>query len=168
MADTQTLKYAFTGTVDEVKDLSMDLVTNPTITHTLGTDSGTLTASTTVPVTKTYSDTLPLVAGVLDIDLTSLPGPEATTITFTGLKVQFVKIICPASNTLPIAFWKHAANGYNLFGADNASAERVEVMPGGKFMMYHPNSAEDVDATHKVVTIAGDGTESFSILIVAG
>lgn len=168
MADTQTAKYAFSLTVDEVKDMSLDLITNPTITHTTGTDTDTLTAATTVPVTKTYSDTIPLVVGAYDINLAALPGPEATTIDFTGLKVQLVKIICPASNTLPILFDAHAVNGYNLFGADNASAEQVEVMPGGKLMIYHPNNAEDVAAGVRVVDVSGTGTESFSIILVAG
>jgi len=168
MADAQTAKYAFTLTVDEVKDLGLDIVGNPTITHTTGTDSGTLTAATTVPVTKTYSDTISLAVGAAALDLTSLPGPESTTITFDGLKVQLVKIVATEGNVGPITFVTAGANGYNLFGTDNASAEQIEIQAGGVLMMYHVNLAEDVDATHKAVTITGTGTDSFSIILVAG
>jgi len=74
MADTQSAKYAFTLTVAEVKDLGLDLVSNPTITHTIGSDSATLTASTTVPVTKTFSDTIALSGGSSSLDLTTSTG----------------------------------------------------------------------------------------------
>jgi hypothetical protein len=168
MADTQSAIYKMQLDIEETKDLGLDLVTNPTITHTGDTPSGTLTADTTVPVTKTYSDTLLLSGGTAKIDLTSLPGPLSTTITFAGLKVQLCKIACPSTNTGGITFDVGTNNGANLFGADNASDESIEVMPGATHQFYVPDKLENVDATHCEIDVTGTGTESFNIILGAG
>ena len=152
----------------ETPDLGLDNADNVPFDHDIGVVNGTLIASSTVPATKASSDDINLVAGAATIDLTSLPGPLSTTVTFDGLKVQLVKIKCPTTNTGGVTFAVGAANGYNLFGADNASAERVEVMPGGSEMRQTPNNGEDVDATHKNIDVTGTGTEAFQIELVAG
>lgn len=161
-------KYAFTLTAEETFALSLDNVSDPTFVHTLGADSGTLDATTTPASTKAFSDTISLSAGAATLDLTSLAGPAGTTVDFTGLKVQLIKMSCPSTNTGGITADRGPSNPYNLFGADNASAEQVEVPPGGIVMMYHDDESEDVDATHKSVQFAGTGTDSISVLLVAG
>jgi hypothetical protein len=148
--------------------LSMDDADDPTVSRGFDDISGTLNASSTVPATKTYVDTISLTAGAATIDLTSLTGEGGRSVTFNGLKVQKVQISCPASNTAGITFDVGASNGYNLFGADNASDESVEVMPGGAEQRYTPNNGEDVDSTHKQIDVTGTGTESFNIALVAG
>ncbi|NIO43782.1 MAG: hypothetical protein GTO41_28670 [Burkholderiales bacterium] len=168
MADQQSSEYDFKLVVTETKDVGLDKAANPPLVHTLGRHAGTLTASTSIPVKKTYSDTIPLVAGSASIDLTNLPGPLSTTITFSGLKVQQLKIVCPDTNSGGITFDVAIANGYNLFGADNASDESVEVMPGALIQMQHNNNIEDVDATHKAITVTGTGTDTFDIILTAG
>ena len=169
MADTQTAKYDFGLTVEEVKDLGLDNVADPTITHTLGSHAATLTASTTPPVTKTYSDELALVAGAATIDLQALPSSESTTLDFTGLKVQLVKITAPSTNTAEVTFDVGAANGYNLFGATNATDESVAVPPGGVQMFKYTDDLEDVDATHSDVDVSSSDVDAtFDIMLVAG
>jgi hypothetical protein len=146
----------------------LDNATDVPFDHDIGTTNGTLNASSTVPATKTASDTAALAAGSGSIDLTSLTGPLASSVTFSGLKVQLVYISCPATNTGGVTFDVGAANGYNLFGTDNASDESVEVMPGGAVLMYHPNNAEDVDGTHKTIDVTGTGTDNYNYVLVAG
>ncbi len=160
--------YVMKLLVTETPDLALDNADNVPFDHDIGVVNGTLNASSTVPATKASSDDISLVAGGATIDLTSLPGPLSTTVTFDGLKVQLVKIKCPATNTGGITFAVHGASGYNLFGEDNASAERVEVMPGGSEMRETPDNGEDVDATHKQVAVTGTGTDVFQIELVAG
>ncbi len=169
MADTQTAKYDFGLTIEEVKDLGLDNVADPTITHTLGAHADTLTATTTPPVTKTYSDDLALVAGAKTIDLQALPSSESTTVDFTGLKVQLIKITTPATNTAEVTFDVGAANGYNLFGATNATDESVALPPDSVYQVKFNQTLEDVDGTHSDVDVSSSDVDAdFSIILVAG
>jgi hypothetical protein len=156
--------------IDETLGLDYDLADDPEITHKPTTSTArTLNATSTPPVTKCYGRTLPLVAGTLALDLTSLTRDDGTTVDFTGLKVQEWEFVCPASNTAGITVAKtDAVTGYNLFGEDNASAEQIEIGPGGHKQGGEVDWLEDVDATHKDITITGTGTEAVEILLVAG
>lgn len=169
MAAAVKAKIAITLTVDETLALGLDNAVDPTFTHTLGADAATLDASSTPAVSKTYSQTINLTAGAATIDLTALPGPNSTTVDFTGLKVQALKLVCPSTNTAGITVDRGATNAYNLFGADNASAEQVEVLPGDAMAIKGgTDKREDVDATHKDVQLAGTGTETIKVILVAG
>lgn len=169
MADQSSLRYDFTGIVTEILDIGLDNAANPAITHTLGALRDTLTASSTVPVTKTYSQTKSLVAGASSLDLDALPGPKSTTISFDGLKVQFLIIKATDGNSGAITFDIAAVEGYNLFGPTNATDESVAVPAGGIEMRFIPNNGEDVASNFKdKVDITGTGTDSFSIILVAG
>ncbi len=169
MADTQTAKYDFGLTVEEVKDLGLDNAADPTITHTLGAHADTLTATTTPPVTKTYSDDLALIAGAATIDLQALPSSESTTVDFTGLKVQLVKITTPATNTEEVVFDIGAANGYNLFGATNATDESVAVPPGSVHQFLFLDTLEAVEAAKSEIDVSSSDVDAdFSIILVAG
>ena len=97
-----------------------------------------------------------------------MTGPQGVTVDFTGLKVQLIKLACPTTNTAGITVDRGASNAYNLFGADNNSAEQVEILPGCATMFYHNDKLEDVDATHSDVQFAGTGTESIEVHLVAG
>lgn len=169
MAAAVKAKYALTLTVDETLALGLDNASDPTFTHTIGADAATLTSSTTPPVTKVYSDTINLSAGAATIDLQSMGGPVSSTIDFTGLKVQLVKLSCPSTNTAGITVDRGAANPYNLFGEDNGSAEQVEILPGAGLVLFNgADQTEDVDATHSDVQLAGTGTETIKVILVAG
>lgn len=168
MAAAVEALYDFKLTVNETVAFALDHVTDPTVERKIDPGTGTLKAGTTPAATKTYDETITLAGGVGAIDLTSLTGPLATTTTFSGLKVQLVKLSCPSGNSAGITLDRAAATPYNLFGADNASAEQVEILPGGAAMFYHDDEAEDVDATHKDVQLAGTGTDQIRVQLVAG
>jgi hypothetical protein len=173
MAAAVTAKFHFMLDVEETLALSLDVPTDPTFTHTLDNEAstvskGTLNASSTVPATKTYSDLVTLVANTATIDLTSLGGGAGSTVDFTGLKVQLVKI-CVPTNSSEILVQKGAANAYNILGYDNASSETVELAPGACLALYHHDQLEDVDATHKDVKFTNaSGAGFFYIQLVAG
>lgn len=170
MAAAVTAHWNMRLQVEETIALSEDLAqADPTYVHDIGGTRGTLNAASTPAVTKTFSDTINLVDDAATLDLTSLSGPAGTTVDFTDLKVHVVKLSCPSSNTAGITVDRGAANAYNLFGADNASAEQVEVLPGATHMFYHgDDQTEGVDATHSDVQFAGTGTEAISVMLVAG
>lgn len=168
MAASVTAEYALRLEVTEVLALGLDNVTDPSFVHSLGSPNGTLSATTTPPVTKVFSDTIALVAGALTLDLQNLAGPSGTTVDFTDLKVQKIQLRCPEANTLPILVQKGDANAYNLLGKDNASAETIEVMPGDDVQFKRHDTLEDVDATHSDVKFTGNGTEGISVILVAG
>lgn len=169
MAAAISAKYECKLNVDETLALGLDHVDDPETTHSLGNDNGTLTATTTPPATKTFSDRVTLSGGSGALDLTSLTGPMSTTIDFTGLKVQLVKLKCPDTNTGPVTVEKKdALTGYNLFGADNTTDEKISIVPGGVCELYYDDELEDVDATHKDITLTGTGTEPIDVQLVAG
>lgn len=170
MAASVTAHYDLKLDVEEVLALSLDLADDVPHTHkTDETTRGTLTATTTPAVSKVFSKSVNLSSGAGSLDLTSLTGPAGTTVDFTGLKVHLVKLACPSTNTAGITVDRAASTAYNLFGADNASAEQVEVLPGASLLFYHGNDqTEDVDATHKDVQLAGTGSEAIEVILVAG
>jgi len=167
MADTQSASYELKLVVTETKDFGLDLAGNPTITHTAGTDSGTLTASTTPPATKTWSDTRALVAGADTFDLYALAGPLSTIITFNTLKVQMVKIVCPTTNSAAMTFASGDANPYNLFGVA-AGTDTVTLKPGDKIELIRYDTGQDCSNVVRNVKVTGTGTDSYHIILVAG
>ncbi len=168
MAASVSAQYRLECEVTEVLALGLDNVTDPSFVHSIGSPGGTLNATSTPPVTTVFSDNLALVGGTLTIDLTALAGPAGTSIDFTGLKVQLIAFRCPTGNTLPILVQKGAANAYNLLGADNASAETLEVLPLDDVLIKRHDTLEAVDATHKDVKFTGNGTETINVILVAG
>lgn len=170
MAAAITAHYDLKLDVEETLALGLALAAGETeyTQKTTEITRGTIKASSAVPATKAFSDSVNLVAGAATLDLTALAGPAGTTIDLTGLKVQAIKLACPASNTAGITVDRGASNAYNLFGEDNGSAEQVEVLPGCAVLLYQNDKLEDVDATHKDVQLAGTGTESIEIQLVAG
>ena len=168
MAAAVEATYALTLTVKETQALGLDNASDVPHTHTLGAHAGTLTASTTPAATKNFSDDVALSDGGGTLDLTSLAGPASTTATFSGLKVQLIKLACPIGNSAGITVAKGDSNAYNLFGEDNASSETVEVLPGTAHEMFQNDKLEDVDATHKNVKFTGTGTDTIRVQLVAG
>ena len=164
-------KFNLEITADEVIALGLDFATDPTVPHKLTeAAAGTLTATTTPPVTKVFSDSVQLSGGVGALDLTALAGPNGTTIDFTGLKVQLVALRCATGNAAGITVdSKDAVTGYNLFGIDNAAtAEKIEVLPGDAWGKKSVDTLENVDATHKDITLAGTDSDTIQVLLVAG
>lgn len=169
MAASVSAQWKTLYQVTETLALGLDNVPGETtFTHSLGSPSGTLSATSTPPATETFSDNVALVAGTKTLDLTSLAGPAGATVDFTGKKVQLIALRCPEGNTLPILVQKGDANAYNLLGADNASAETIEMMPGDDLLIKRHDTLEDVDGTHKDIKFTGNGTETINVGLTAG
>lgn len=169
MAGSVKVEWKQTYEATETLALGLDNVPGETaFPHSLGSPGGTLSATSTPPATKTFSDNVALVAGTKTLDLQALAGPAGTTVNFTGLKVQLIALRCPEGNTLPVLVQKGDANAYNLLGADNASAETFEVMPGDDILIKRHDTLEDVDATHSDIKFTGNGTETINVGLTAG
>lgn len=167
---TIKLDYEAKLTIDEVLELGLDHVEDPTVVHTLGDDAGTMSdAGTTPTATKVFSGEVTLVAAAATLDLTALPGPSGTTIDMTGLRVQAVKLKTPDSNTAKMKVKEGAATPYNLFGAVTADGDQVTLPPETVYGPFvHKNTTEVVAAGKKNIDFAGVGTEKISVIIAAG
>lgn len=153
----------------EVVALGLDHVEDPEVTHDIGDTSGTLTGTTSPAATKGWSDKVTLSGGSASLDLTALPFGNLPNVNFNGLRPQLLKVSCPTTNTGGITIEKKdAVTGYNLFGADNTTAEKITVLPGQTYGIQLADAGEDVDATHKDLTLTGTGSEVISMCIVAG
>ena len=170
MAHAVTAHYDMLLQVEETVAQSLDLASDEKITHESDESTrGTLNASSTVPATQCFSDSLIIAGGgSATLDLTSLTGPAGVTVTFSGLKVQLAKFACPSDNAAAVLIQKGDATAYNLLGTDNASSETFEVLPGGWMGLGHNEQAEDVDATHKAVKFTGTAGDKIEVILVAG
>lgn len=149
--------------VKEVRAQNLDLAANPTVVHKLTTEiEGTLTSSTTIPATKVFSDTIPLVAGAKTLDLTALTSGDKTE-DFTGLKIQLALFVNLGTNVM--SFKAGASNGYNIFGASGV----VELKPGGAVLYLGNDVLPDVaNGSADEIDVAGTLVESFEVILVAG
>ncbi len=130
-------------------------------------ESGTLTASTTVPATKHayFSKTLSGTTGT--IDLTALPGITAEeTVVGTGLKVQLVKFRNKSTNANKMSIGKGGSSGYGL----NAAGDTWSVMldPGQSVIFILDDTAPDVAAGTKNWDLVGTSTQIMEVHIVLG
>ena len=168
MAITQC-EFDFKLKVTETIALGLDGVTDQAFVAQIGTDvsSGTKTPTSAVPCTQRWEDTISLVAGAHTIDLTALPNGNLANKDFTGLTVQFIKVINPSTNANSITVKDGATNGYLIYGDTSG---QVTIAPG---MMNFHGAAETeglaaVSATVKTIDITGTGTQSFKVQVVAG
>ncbi len=84
----------------------------------------------------------------------------------TGLKLQVLKLKAPTTNTATITATKGASNGYGL---DSSGATwTIPLAPGAEAQLYIPDEAPNVSASVKNIDLAGTGTESVYVMIVAG
>ena len=159
------VKHAMGASVQETLALALDLVsTTPTVAHLSIPAPTTLNASSTPPVTKVYSDTLPLSGGAVTIDLMTLVGAMGSAVTFDGLKVQFAYFYNPVgNNTMTIE--EGDANPYQIFGS---AAGLVVLHEGCTSMQTWYDQLEDADATHSDIKITGTGVEEINVVLVAG
>ena len=153
--------------VVESLDLSSDLASTPDVTFQTDTNvSGQLTATSTIPATKVWGDTRSLTAGTDTIDLTALTGPLGSTVDFTGLKVQLVKIVGAAANTAVLVVQQGDTNPYLIF---NTTGRAIDVGIDGAYMQKWKDSLADVSSTVKTIKVTSSDTDaSYEILLVAG
>ena len=158
-----TCSYAMKLGCAETLATGVDAASSPTLKLTGFDSTGSLSATSTVPVTKLAFDTIALVAGAKTIDLTNTVGVLSTTVDFTGLKVQLMKIKNRTGNSV-MTFSQGSSNPYTLAG----SSWSIRLKAGQEFMLFGNDIGEDVAAGVKNIDIAGTGTESFDFIIVAG
>lgn len=160
-----TANFALVCTVEEVVDLGMDIPADPTITHAISGTSGVLDASSAVPATKAWTDERTLAAGADTIDLTALEGGDLPDISFSGLKVQLVKIKADATNTAAVSFATGASNGYAIFGTSGV----VALSAGACCLFYMADKLGDVGSGAKTVDVtSADADAKYQIELVAG
>jgi len=161
-----TATYDISIVVQEEVALGLTDVSDPTITHDIGATRATISGASTVDVTKAWSNTGALAAGVATIDLTALPRSNLPDVTFTALKVKLVKIECPSTNSAGVVVDIGAANPYDLFGDANG---QIMVLPGQTYGAYLAEQAETCDATHKELDLSSaDADAAYSIVLAAG
>lgn len=147
-------------------DMDQDLATDPTITHEIKGDTGTLTGSSaSPPITKKYADQVLLVAGAKTLDLTALDDGNLPDITFLGLKVQFIKIRALITNAAPVTIKKGATDGYAIFGG---TAPEKTLAKGDIEMSMFNDSLADVSGSLKNIDLVGTGTDGIEIILMAG
>ena len=153
--------------VDETVGLSLDQADDPTITHETSAVSGTLSAGSSVPATKAWSDERTLTGGSDTFDLKALSrGSILSDVDCDGLKVQAVKFRADPTNTSAITISDASSNGYNIFGDSNG---QVTLSPGAVILQYTPDVLADVSSTAKnVIVQSGDLDAKYQVVLVAG
>lgn len=113
-------------------------------------------------------------ASATTFDLTAAPAAEDNDITvnLNGGKLVAIIIKCPSDNTGDITIAPGASNGHALFGSGN----ELDIRPGQVMNLAFVNSrdeefvagTQEVDSTHKTVTISGAEGDVLECLAVFG
>lgn len=140
------------------------LGTDNTVTTNGLNTSETLNASSTPPVTKYSAFAQALTAGAATIDLTSLPDSagNAGAVTFNGLKVQGYIFKNPSTHDVTLT--AGASNGYDLHG----SGWSITIRPGEELQWRGNDGAGDVGSGAKTIDLAGTGTDTLDVELIAG
>jgi len=136
-----------------------------TVTFDQLSEDWDLTGASSVPVTKHADFDQALSGGAATIDLLTLPGrtPDEV-ISFTGLRVQFVKFKNPSTNANAITFAVGASNGWAGLGA----GWTFTLNPGCSVLFYLDEDGPNVDATHKTIDLTGTLAQTAKVQLVAG
>ncbi len=125
----------------------------------------TLTASTTVPVTKHAEFSQAMTSGAVTLNLVALPGKTADeTVVGTGLKVQLAKFTNPSTNANNITLVPGASSGFNIFGA----ASSVTLVPGQSVTFEGKDGSPDIDSSHRTIDVTGTTTQVIQCVFVLG
>lgn len=167
MANTSTVSAAYSSTISVTETFSAANTVDNSILVNGISESGTLTASTTVPATKQTQYTLTMSGGTGTIDLTALPGLNVNeTVDCTGLKVQLLKLKVPITNANAVTVAKGGSNGYGLSTAGTTWS--VPLSPGQSMLFYLADLSPDVGSGAKNLDVTGTGTQTLEVGIVAG
>lgn len=134
------------------------------VTHALWNTSKVLGAGTSPPATLTAGFVKALAAGVATIDLTALVGTNGIAVDGTGLRVQALRVLNPATNANPITIGKGAANGYDGFGA----AFSLALPPGAEALILTNDAGGDIAGGNKNLDLAGTLIQALDVLILLG
>lgn len=145
-----TIVDAFTHGQDNVSG-------TPSIKSKLSGLSGTLTSSSTVPVTQKYVDSFDLVAGAATINMTALDQGNLPDVDASGLKPQLFIFHSESDNTDEITISDGAANGHDIFG--DASGQ-VTLPIGGAIMFYGADGLDDIGASDLSIDFASSDLDA--------
>ena len=161
-----TVDYALKVNVLEQLEINVDaaLAANRRIVHNQYSSLGILDSNTSVPVSQASFFVETLIDGSAVLDLTSLPGINGETISFDGLKVQFLHAKALSNNTNIMIF--QGAGEYDLMGA----SWKFSLGPGQELIWFGNNLAPVVSATSKEIFISTvlESSDAAEISIVAG
>jgi len=164
---SSTITVAYASTVQIVETFSGAQSGDPTATFGPYNDADTLTAATSVPVTKHADFDQALSTGTATINLQALPGKTADeTIVGTGLKVQILKLRNKSTNANKITATKGASNGYGLDAA--GASWTIALDPGQSALLILKDSAPDIAAGARTIDLTGTGSQVLEVEVVMG
>lgn len=164
MPATISLLYASTLTVTNT--LTGDYIASGDNTFSVNgmNETGTLTASTGVPVTKQSSGQITMSGGAGELNLAALLGATADeTVVGTGLKVQAIKFRNKSTNANTITVAEGASNGYALLGAFT-----MTLQPGQSVTILGNDATPDVASGDRIIDITGTGSQILEYQVVLG
>jgi hypothetical protein len=140
----------------------LDLASNPTTRHRIVGCHGEFDADTDVPVTTAWSDDRTLTAGADALNLTSLArAGDLAAVDATGLKLQGLKVACPATNTGDVVLTTGATNGYTI--------GTIRVTPGGHQLAWFADGLADVASGARTIDVtSSDADAAYKVLAVFG
>lgn len=140
----------------------LDQAANPSTRHRITGCHGEFDADSTVPVEKAWSDARTLSGGADALDLTSLArGGDLAAVDATGLKLQGIKVACPATNTADVLLTAGTTNGYTV--------GTIRVTPGGHQLAWFADGLGDVASGAKMVDVTSDDADAtYKVLLVFG
>lgn len=160
-------KYRFLLEVTEGLTLGVPNTSNPNLVHGFGNTQVNLSASTTPPVTTVVTEQVQLTAGEANLDLTSLSGPLSSSVDFSGLKLQLMKVQAAAANTGVVTMDPATANPY-LF-CPTTSNPKIGLNAGEMAMFYFNESLADVSSTALGIKFTSADVDAIvDLLLVAG
>lgn len=151
----------------ETVSASLDLASNPNITHELAVGRLTLNANSTPVVSAAWSDTVALSTGAATIDLTSLSrGAVLSALDLSGLKIQAIILQAKSTNTDTISVVPGASNGFNIFGGADG---KIYLAAGAACLFYVPEDWSDVAAADAEIDLASnDADAEIDVVLLAG
>ncbi len=137
--------------------------TSPSINQNINatTVPTTMNANSTPDATESWSRQLALVAGVLSLDLTALVQDGVSNLNATGKKLRAIGFYLPADNAGNMQIGTGASNGYSAIGV-------LGPFPKGAGGVIYLPTAIAVDGTHKILDLAGSGTDKINVMLVFG
>ncbi len=159
-----TISAAYESKITVTETFSEAIATDNTATFAALNQTGTLTASSTVPATKHATFDFPMTAGSATINLAALTGVNSDEVVVgTGLKVQALKFTNKPTNANAITIAEGAANGYALMGAFT-----ITLQVGQSVLFLGNDAAPDVAAGDRLLDITGTGSQVLQVHVVLG
>ena len=167
MANTSTVSVAYASNITITETFSVANAADNTILVNTYNQTGTLTASSTVPATKQATFPLTMSGGTGSVDLTALPGLNANeTVDGTGLKAQLLLLLNPSTNANSITVAKGASNGY---GWNTAGTSWTVSLSPGQWAMFGGNDVgPDVASGARLLDVTGTASQVLDVSIVLG